>query len=482
MSSINSQEQMIYRSLVGQIQLGFYQGCERFPSAQEIAHRYRVSYCPAQRALKTLEKDGLIRLCRGRETIILSRPYTDYLKSDVFYERVNALVDLNHALEILSPAICFQGMCNMDNISPIISAADRSSLGKSLYRLFEQSLRALGNRTLMNLYYDIGSFVESAYLDILYTLHEENEANLLLYHLHQSYLQSFQACRNGRYHSAKQQLRNTGTLFFDEIQRYLNQNSMNMKRDSQVVFYWEPHKGRTQYCDDIAIDLICKINQGRYPVGSLMPKGAMLADIYHVSAITIRRTIARLNKLGVVKTINGVGTRVMFSGDTTILYKLKALTMDENLRSFLEALQLLSVTCEAVISYTFPYCTKEALWAISQAAAIKEQNAAMIATISACLQAIVHCCPIAAIRKIYGEITLLMLKGSVLRLDHTGKEPIAGWNEISRAVLDSLATEDGARFAMVFRQLSEDNFLATKQSLQTVKVAGVEEVVAPIRQ
>lgn len=45
--SINSQEQTIYRSLAGQIQLGFFDDGERFPSVQEIARRFRVSYCPA---------------------------------------------------------------------------------------------------------------------------------------------------------------------------------------------------------------------------------------------------------------------------------------------------------------------------------------------------------------------------------------------------------------------------------------------------
>lgn len=55
MSNYNSQEQTIYRNLAGKIQLGFYDGGERFPSAKEIASGYQVSYCPAQRALKMLD-------------------------------------------------------------------------------------------------------------------------------------------------------------------------------------------------------------------------------------------------------------------------------------------------------------------------------------------------------------------------------------------------------------------------------------------
>lgn len=87
MSNYNSQEQTIYRNLAGKIQLGFYDGGERFPSAKEIASGYQVSYCPAQRALKMLEKDGLIKLCRGKATQILAKPYEDYLGNPVFLQR-----------------------------------------------------------------------------------------------------------------------------------------------------------------------------------------------------------------------------------------------------------------------------------------------------------------------------------------------------------------------------------------------------------
>lgn len=110
MSNYNSQEQTIYRNLAGKIQLGFYDGGERFPSAKEIASGYQVSYCPAQRALKMLEKDGLIKLCRGKATQILAKPYEDYLGNPVFLQRSAALLDLCEGLKLISPAICFHSL------------------------------------------------------------------------------------------------------------------------------------------------------------------------------------------------------------------------------------------------------------------------------------------------------------------------------------------------------------------------------------
>ena len=89
--------------------------------------------------------------------------------------------------------------------------------------------------------------------------------------------------------------------------------------------------------------MICRINQDVYPVGTRLPNSHTLADIYHISGITVRRTIALLNKLGVTETVNGVGTFVISRGGPDIPYKLKDLTLDDNMRNFLEALQILAI-------------------------------------------------------------------------------------------------------------------------------------------
>lgn len=88
---------------------------------------------------------------------------------------------------------------------------------------------------------------------------------------------------------------------------------------------WEPNKGRNRYCDVIAVDLLRKIGQGIHPVGTLFPSNAVLADIYHVSEMTIRRTVGLMNQLGVSETRNGVGTRVVSAGDESTPYKMKSL-------------------------------------------------------------------------------------------------------------------------------------------------------------
>ena len=477
MSTENSQEQMIYRSLAGRIQLGFFDDGERFPSAQELARHFGVSYCPVQRALKSLERSGLVRLCRGRQTVVLGKPYDDYLRSPVFASRASALADLNESLRLISAAICCEALPRMPSAPPAVPPATVQTECKLLYLQFRACLDALGNQIARSLYYDAGAFAGSAYLDILCALDGPEDAARYLHETRSAFAQSA-ALYAREPHAAQERLQRLSTAFSEKFQAYLAGVTPPAGTEP-AVFCWEPHKGRTRYCDLVATDLICKIHQGIYPVGTLLPHGPELADVYHVSAITIRRSIALLNRLGVTRTQNGVGTRVTCAGDASLRVQLSELMFGENLRAFLEALQLIAVTCGPVLEYTFPHCTEDARRALAEAAAIPQQKKAMVAVLSAVMQTIVRDCPLAAIREIYSKLTLTLLKGSILRIGETGGETVPGWPALAQALRAALAARDGARVAATFRRLAECCFLSTRQDLIELGIPGIETLTCP---
>lgn len=473
MLNSNSKEQTICRSLAGKIQLGFFDEGERFPSVKEIAEWYRVSYCPAQRALKMLERDGLIKLCRGKATIILKKPYESYLESDVFKRRAAALSDLLKSLDILSPAICLQSLlCSRE---PLLLTKEQSRPGRSLYRQFERSLHSLGSQTALSLYYDISAFAESALLDILYAKLGKKEAEAFLHAAALEYSDCFEDFTKDSAESIEHRLEHLSEMFREPIEEYLTEIELSPDT-KQEAFSWEPTKGRTRYCDIVAIDMICKINHGIYPLGTLLPGGPVLADTYHVSEITIRRTISLLNTLGVVQTINGVGSRVICPGDASIPCRLKELMLDGNLIAFLEALQLLAITGKPVFLNTFPWIPEDALAAIAHAAAIPEEKNSMVAVISAGMQAVVHYCPFAAVRDIYSKLTLLLLKGSILRLEETGAEKVPGWSAVSGELQEGCSEKDGMRMANAYRQLFQMIFTDTRLALIHIGVHGAADV------
>lgn len=468
----SSQELSIYRSLAGQLQLGFFQEGERFPSVMEIATYFQVSYCPAQRALKALERDGLIKLCRGKETIVLARPHENYLESSTFQKRMSALKDLSKALELLSPSISLQGIGAMDK-EDLSNHLAYEHQGKRLYHLFDQALRALGNQTVLNLYYDIGAFLESAFLDILAKEKSEIAYKTFLESITESIFDVIEDCKQSRHDAAKKKLNDLKSLFFHDITEYFNQLQIEPPcEEEQENFFWEPLKGRKKYCDLIAIDLVCKINEGRYPVGSQLPNKATLAKTYHVSEITIRRTIDLLNKSGITKTFNGIGTKVQSAGNLSVLDEFKDLMIDEHLKTFLESLQFLAFTSEAVLGYTLPYCSEKSLESLAHALENGAGNFSAVITIhSVCLQIIACECPIAAIREIYQKITILLLNGSILRFGD--EQQISQGDIMFQKLSQSFNAGDYQRFAKAFSQMTSQTFTEMKERL---KKAGIDEV------
>ncbi len=62
---------------------------------------------------------------------------------------------------------------------------------------------------------------------------------------------------------------------------------------------------------DIKERIIQKINNGEYPVGSMLPSEDRLAEIFHVSRGTIRQALNALEKDALIARRSGVGTQVL---------------------------------------------------------------------------------------------------------------------------------------------------------------------------
>lgn len=480
MAAEKSQQKMIYHFLLRQIKMGNYKSGDRFPTVKEIADHFNVSYCPAQIALKTLEKDGYVQLSKGKTAEIIWQPDETAEKTLDFEERRGVLKDLYESLCHFSPLSRLQGLSLMDEkqlaeLEQLLTS-EQEPLLFSLYKGFEVSLQPMKNQMLMYLFTDVDAFVGTVLVDRMKDVND-GQGDMALEKVRKYLLNAIRCIQKKEYTNGFEQLSQLSYYlkgFFD-----INQNEVGQCAQTEA-FSWEPQKGRKRYCDDIAIDLICKINQGVYPVDSYLPQGRLLADIYHVSPITIRRTISILNELGVAKNINGVGTKVIFPGDRTILYKMKDMTMDRNLIQFLEALQILAITGESVALSVFPFFDENAFQKIKEALKLKGDERSKIQTFAACLQAVVHCAPFAAVREIYSKLTLMTLKGSVLRLESTGDEKIVWWAEMAERFENSLDNKDAALFSKTLFDLFYRSFCSTRKMLCEIGVEQAGLVAVPI--
>ena len=93
-----------------------------------------------------------------------------------------------------------------------------------------------------------------------------------------SYTHLLKDCQEHRYDAAERRLNKLRTHFFQNTKQYFEQLQNRFHCEEQETFIWEPHKGRKKYCDLVAIDLVCRINEGRYPIGVKLPSKAVLAN------------------------------------------------------------------------------------------------------------------------------------------------------------------------------------------------------------
>lgn len=473
MTNIKSQEQTIYRALAAQIQMGFFDDGTPFPSVMEIAQQYGASYCPAQRALKMLEKDGIIKINRKKSSVIISKPYPDYLTSAVFKERAASLEDLNKTLELISPAVCFYILSCLDDrlIETAGSECENAHCARQLYGSFFQILKSCGNQTLLGLFYDIHSFAESAYLDILQKADGEETANHLLQHLLTEFQECMQSYQSKDSCASKQRFIKLGRTFHGRIASYFEHMTFSTADNISTSFVWEPCKGRTRYLDMIAMEIICKISQGRYPLGTFLPSYKLLSSTYHVSISTMRRAVGILNELGILRTINGKGSQVISECGTEALQKFEDYMSDSYFINFIEILQTLAAFSEPVIMYTFPYFDAGTLESIHNAASLGDDKKALEEVLCITLQSIASHCPLNAVKEIYSKIILQMLSGSILRFEDAGSRQLPGWPKIACDIAESCKKRDASQFASSFRHLTENAFMITRRLLSK---AGIE--------
>ena len=147
-----------------------------------------------------------------------------------------------------------------------------------------------------------------------------------------------------------------------------------------------------------------------------------------------------------------------------------------NMRDFLEALQILAITSSPVMLASLPHVPHEMLKELSEAASIPDEKKSLVHTVSIGLRSVIRNRPLAAIREIYRKLILLSLKGSILRLEETGTEPVSGWTGISASIRESCSCADYAQLAHTFQILFQDNFASSKQTLLEIGVDGAEKI------
>lgn len=484
MDQIPSLHSIIYQYFSLQIHLGLYQKGEPLKSAREISQMFEVSLGTAHKALRLLEKNNLIELSIGKTAIVT---YTPMKGEHVSFpaNRIPALIDLNYALDILMTKIFLQGLYLLEkkDISYLSRIMQYADFNQNIHEFFVYRLlilRPLGNHMLENLFLEIETFSQFAYIEAQQVCDSQQRFEKLeLYSKIPEYTYTLQ--EHGEYLELEKMLHMLFTHMSSLLSTYFNCYPSTVN-NTKVSFHWNTYHNKPQYYYSIAIFLFHDINLNKYRVFDFLPSAASLAKKYGVSVITIRRAIALLNGLGITQSIHGKGTQVIAKLNNQPLPNelCSSAPFRNRLLTFLQCMQFITITCRSVIEDTWKYFTDDSFISIQQTLEYDlKHNTTFLLTSDICLKQIVNYNNYDTIKDIYKCLSELMLWGYLKHFTPNCKGSYPRWQTEGAELLKTLIKQDARQFAIQFQMMLYEEFCFTKDLLLSIGVTEALEVITP---
>lgn len=242
----------------------------------------------------------------------------------------------------------------------------------------------------------------------------------------------------------------------------------HLEQAEQIPFKWNIYRQRPQVRYTLATVILREILCGRYPPDSFLPSLQKMAEEYHVSLTTVRRTVATLNSFGVTKSYHGSGTKI--SIDPTLV-DFTSSDIQESLQMSKESMQLLKLTIHNVLLYTLENASKETLEKLERNfSAILDNNKGIL-----CMNVIVDfiCqeCPSAMVRECYTRLWEYVIWGYIFVLPLLKSDEFnTRYTKVISQMVSHLQDDDLPAFADDWRTVME---LAVRGIFDLTKASAV---------
>ena len=456
-------QQVIYHVLRTQIQFGVYRFGERLPTIEDAARLFMVSVKTIRAAYCQLQRDGYITISKSvgvKVSISYSEQDAEAHIQRFFTEQKDALMDLGRSTRLLFGNAQWLGFKNasselLDEIEELSAPDERMAPYVMILKL-QAVYGVLGNDLLMRLVWQVFMFSLAPFLSISGNLARLNQNQDPL-------LQMTALCREGNWPA----LRACVDAFQEQKGSALHQFYASRIRrpaaDKQIVFTWSVYKKASQLCYSLGMEFLIAISLGKYPPNSFLPSLNAVAQEYHVSVNTVRRTMALLNDIGAAKTINGVGTRVLPPEEIVENCDLSGASAHRQLFSYAKSVHILTLSCRQVALDTLASMDRKTAgkWSVQLAGYARMRRHEL--TPYAIINLISKDSPSAAVRTVYTALFRSLFWGYPLR--SLVKDP-QGYNAFYvpqlQYILDCLERSDAAAFSARLEELMwfEMNFIA----------------------
>lgn len=407
-------QQIIYETLLTQIQFGTYRYMDSLSAANEVSEHFHVSVDTVRLAYRRLKKEGYISLSQhvGAKVIVAYDDAEIERHIQTFFAlRKDALLDLGGSVQPLFGQIQCIGLkyAAPERLETIKRLCEKHvQQPYAMWQYFEQKYVALGNAILTRLarqvflFFQAPFFSVAEYPDSLDKGSERVEDTLEL-------------CRRQDWPELQRLLDSYQKELCALLHRFYREQITLPSPEEQIAFRWSAYKKPGQLCYSLAMELLISISRGVYPPGSLLPTMERLAAEKGVSISTVRRAMRLLCSIGAVKSSRPHGMRVLPILESAKNCDFTQPAIRQRLLDMLESLQILTLSCGAVAELSLKSLDAGAIqiWK-RRLSAIKEMPYydVLIYTV---LDLVANAAPYKTIRTVYTELLQQLFWGNPLR-------------------------------------------------------------------
>ena len=410
---------LVYEYFFMRIKFRYYKYGDCLPSIDTLCQEFTVSSQTVKIALQRLRAEGYIDMHNGRPTRIIfqqTEEDADQCLLQYFSLRAGSFCDLYDSTRMIIHPLLMEGFrrCGKEDLTYLVRLSEGTSTNDVLH-FFCFVLQKLDNPLAMNLYWEMTLF-----WGLLFLKQDEDKelSHVELMHEEMRRCVSFA-------------VKEDWALLYEELQifrqdsvgiavRLLGRLVAPASEEEQIGFDWRIYYGRPQVCYSLASRLLHEIYMGCYQNAELLPSYKKMAEQYRVSVSTIRRTVNILHQLGVVRPVNGKGTKIFGIGDACGKPDFGSPVVRRSLAFFVQSFELLAYSFQHVMQGILAEITIEERDSLIHELETQLQTGRQELALWSCLLFVHRHSRLKGIREIYGRIYSLFLWGYPLKAFSNG--------------------------------------------------------------
>lgn len=415
MDNENELQQVIYNVLLMQIRFGTYHYGEHLPTLEEASQLFLVSIDTVRAAYLSLKQEGYISLSRSVGAVVkvlYTRQETEQHIQDFYALRKEGLIDVSRSIRpLFGQALCI-GFKNAspETLDKILSLSSDSRFlpSHTMVRILQYIYGSLNNDLLMRLVWRTFMSLQAPFLSIRQNLkHFEAEENPLI--------NMIELCRNQDWEGLETEVAAYQERLSTALCSFYESQILMPPAGKQIEFHWYSYEKASQLRYSLGMEILISINRGVYPAGSFLPSLEKLSKEKHVSVSTVRRTLCLLNSIGVTKSINGLGTRVLLQEEVADNCDLTHPIARRQLMDCAQGLQIIALSCKNVAELTAASLDRAALCQLGERLDLLKRTGRYELTAFTILDFFIRHAPLYAIRTAYAELLQHLMWGHPLR-------------------------------------------------------------------